>query len=217
MLTDWIAADYADKFDDKGKESVDLLKKRVRRIYNYIDAIQRYTSIGYVRESKVAVDLNDLVPEVIKNLPPHENIEIRIENKLPIIECEKGHIKQIFFNLLDNAIRYMDKPQGRIVVNCVEENGCWKFGVADNGPGIDERYYEKIFEIFQTLSPKDWSETIGVGLSIAGKIVELYGGKIWVQSELGRGSTFFFTLPKQSVNPVGEFVSISSRDTLLQA
>jgi signal transduction histidine kinase len=92
----------------------------------------------------------------------------------------------------------MDKPQGKVVVSCVEESGCWKFGVADNGPGIDEKYHGKIFEIFQTLSTKDQSETTGVGLSIVKKVVELYGGKVWVQSRRGRGTTFYFTLPKQS-------------------
>jgi signal transduction histidine kinase len=198
MLTDWITADHADEFDDKGKENVELLKNRVSRLYNYIDAIHQYTSIGYLKENKVIIDLNDLISQVISNFAPHENIEIKIKNKLPVIECEKSHIRQVFRNLLDNAIKYMDKPQGKVVVSCVEESGCWKFGVADNGPGIDEKYHGKIFEIFQTLSTKDQSETTGVGLSIVKKVVELYGGKVWVQSRRGRGTTFYFTLPKQS-------------------
>jgi len=197
-LTDWIAADYADKFDDKGRGFVELLKKRVSRMYNYIEAIRSYSGIGYIKENKVTVDLNELVSDVIDSFPPHENIEIKIENRLPVIECEKSRIEQVFRNLFDNAIRYMDKPQGRVAVSCVEEADCWMFGVTDNGPGINEKYYGKIFEIFQTLSTKDLSETTGIGLSIAKKIIELYNGKIWVQSQLGLGSTFFFTLPKQS-------------------
>jgi signal transduction histidine kinase len=106
---------------------------------------------------------------------------------------------QVFQNLLSNAIKYMDKPQGQIVVGCVEEDGFWKFSVSDNGPGIEEAHYERIFQIFQTLAPRDEVESTGVGLSVVKKIVELYGGKIWVESKLGEGCTFFFTLPKQEI------------------
>jgi signal transduction histidine kinase len=96
-------------------------------------------------------------------------------------------------------VKYMDKPQGRIEVGCIEENGFWKFSVTDNGPGIEEKYFEKIFKIFQTLSPRDKFESAGIGLTVTKKIVELYNGKIWVESEPGQGSTFFFTLPKQEM------------------
>jgi signal transduction histidine kinase len=106
---------------------------------------------------------------------------------------------QVFQNLLGNAVKYMDKPNGQIKVGCVEDHSFWKFSVSDNGPGIEEKHFEKIFQIFQTLSPREDSESTGVGLTIIKKIVELYGGKIWVESTVGKGSTFFFTLPKQKM------------------
>jgi signal transduction histidine kinase len=93
----------------------------------------------------------------------------------------------------------MDKEKGRINVGCIEEEAFWKFSVADNGPGIDQKYFKKIFKIFQTLSPTDETESAGIGLSIAKKIVRLNGGKIWVESNPGEGSSFFFTLPKSDV------------------
>ena len=130
---------------------------------------------------------------------PPENIEITIENELPVIECERTRIMQVFQNLLSNAVKYMDKPQGRVRIVCVEEDGFWKFGVADNGPGIEEKHFERIFKIFQTLSPRDEFESTGVGLTVIKKIVELYDGRIWVESEPGKGSTFFFTLPKKEM------------------
>ncbi len=202
VLTDWLLLDYVDKFDDDGKRSLDLLNKRVSRMYNYIDAVHQYISIGYTKESKVRVDLNNLVYKVIDNLAPLADIEIKIEDELPVLEYDEEHITQVFQNLLDNAIKYMDKPQGRIVIRCAEEPACWKLSIADNGPGIDEKYHEKIFEIFQTLSEKDQCETTGMGLSIVKKIIELNDGKIWIQSLLGQGSTFFFTLPKQSISSI---------------
>jgi signal transduction histidine kinase len=92
----------------------------------------------------------------------------------------------------------VDKPEGQIKVGYTEENCFWKFSVADNGPGIQKRHFEKIFKIFQTLSPRNGIESSGIGLSIVKKLVELNNGRVWVESEFGQGSTFFFTLPKQA-------------------
>ena len=93
----------------------------------------------------------------------------------------------------------MNKQQGQVKIGCVEENSFWKFCVADNGPGIERKYFEKVFQIFQTLSPRDEIESTGIGLTVVKKIIELYGGRIWLESKPGKGSIFFFTLPKQEV------------------
>ncbi len=91
----------------------------------------------------------------------------------------------------------MDKPKGQIKINCVERDDFWMFSVTDNGPGIKERYFGKIFQIFQILSLRDETENIGIGLPIVKKIVEMYDGQIWLESTPGQGSTFFFTFPKE--------------------
>ena len=168
-------------------------------MYKLIDGILEYSKVGRVKEKEVDVDLNQLVPEIIDMIDVPENITITIENELPVIKCEQTRITQVFQNLLSNAVKYMDKPQGQIRISCVQEDGFWKFSVADNGPGIEEKNFEKIFQIFQTLSPRDEVESTGVGLTVVKKIVEIYGGKIWVESKVGEGSTFFFTLPKQKM------------------
>jgi len=84
-----------------------------------------------------------------------------------------------------------------VKIGCADEDGYWRFSISDNGPGIEERYFEKIFQMFQTLAARDEFESTGVGLTVVKKIVEMYGGKIWVESKVGQGSTFLFTLPKQ--------------------
>jgi PAS domain S-box-containing protein len=198
-LAEWISTDYADKLGEQGKEQIRLLMGRADRMQKLIDGVLEYSRVGRVKENRAVLNLNKVVAEVIDMIAPPENIIITIENELPTIECEPTRIAQVFQNLLSNAVKYMDKPQGQVRIGCVEEDGFWKFSVSDNGPGIEEKHFEKIFQIFQTLAPRDDVESTGVGLTVAKKIVELYGGRIWVQSKVGQGSTFFFTLPKQEV------------------
>lgn len=90
----------------------------------------------------------------------------------------------------------MDKPEGLIEVGCRDAGEFWEFYVKDNGPGIEERHFESIFQVFQTLKPRDELESTGIGLSIVKKIIDQNSGRIWVESEAGKGSTFKFTLPK---------------------
>ncbi len=195
-LAEWLSTDYADKFDEQGQKQVKMLAERAKRADKLVDSILQYSSAGQLREEQEQVDLNTVLPEIICEIDPPENIEITVENKLPVLMCKKTHIRQVFLNLLSNAIKHMDKEKGRINVGCIEEEGFWKFSVADNGPGIDQKYFKKIFKIFQTLSPPDETDSTGIGLSIAKKIVKMNAGRIWVESNPGEGSTFFFTLPK---------------------
>ena len=197
MLISWISTESEDKFDGQGKQQIQLLLNRAKRMYNLIDGILQYSRVGRVKEEIIQVNLNELVPSIIDLIAPPENITITVENELPAIKCEKTRITQVFQNLLSNAVKYMDKPQGHIRIGCVEEGDYWKFSVADNGPGIEEKYYEKIFQLFQTLSSRDEVESTGIGLTIIKKIVEMYGGMIWVESKVSEGSVFRFTLPKQ--------------------
>ncbi len=198
-LADWISTDYADKFDEEGKKQVRLLVGKAKQMSALVDDILQYSRLGHSNPEKQKVDLNTIVSEVITGINPPENIETSIENELPALICEKTQIMQVFQNLLSNAVKYMDKPNGQIKVGCVEQDGFWKFSVADNGPGIDQKYFKKIFKIFQTLSSQNRVDSTGIGLSIVKKIVELNAGVVWVESKLGKGSTFFFTFPKSGI------------------
>lgn len=195
-LSEWLLADYADKFDHEGKELINLLIFRVHKIHNLIDAILEYSRVGRIKEESRRVNLNDVVTEVIELLQPIENIQIEIANQLPVIKFEKTRIEQVFQNLLSNAIKFIDKPQGKITIACTEKNGYWLISITDNGPGIEKQHFERIFKIFQKLTDHKNPNSTGIGLAIVKKIIEMYGGEVWVESELGVGSTFFFTLKK---------------------
>jgi two-component system sensor kinase FixL len=210
-LANWISRDYAGMLDEQGKEQLRLLVAKAKQMSALIDDILQYSRLGHGSPEKRRLDMNRVVSEVIAGINPPENIEITIENKLPVLICEKTQIIQVFQNLLSNAVKYMDKPDGQIKVGCTGRDGFWKFSVSDNGPGIDKKYHKKIFKIFQTLSSRDRANSTGIGLSIVKKIVELNAGIVWVESEPGKGSTFFFTLPKSNLRQEIPAVSTAER------
>ena len=195
-LAKWLAADYKDKFDDDGREQLNLLLGRVKRMHDLIDGILQYSRAGRAMEEVQDVDLASVVRDVIGALAPPDNVSITLDGRFPVVRASRVKLEQVFQNLLSNAIKYTDKPQGLIRVMCSDEGGCWKFGVSDNGPGIEEKDRERVFQLFQTLKPRDQSDSTGVGLAVVKKIVEMYGGRVWVESKVGEGSTFYFTLPK---------------------
>jgi PAS domain S-box-containing protein len=198
-LAEWISSDYSDKFDEQGKDQLRLLLSRVKKMHNMIDGVLQYSRVGRIKEDKQPVNLNEVVSEVTDIINPPPNIRIEVAKELPLIEFEPTRIKQVFQNLLSNAVKYIDKPEGRIRISYEDEGSFLKFSIEDNGCGIKQEHYERIFQIFQTVGQPDKSESTGIGLTVVKKIVELYGGKIWVTSKFGEGSAFCFTLLKSEV------------------
>jgi signal transduction histidine kinase len=196
-LSDWISEDYAKKSYKEGEENVRLLAGRAKRMSNLLDAVMAYSEIGLVDQREESVDLNGLVKGIIEETQCPDNVEITIEGRFPIVRGDRRFFAQVFRNLLSNAVKYIDKPKGLVRVGCVDRPDMWEFYIADNGCGIKERYFEKIFKIFQILAPRDETEEVGIGLAMVKKIVEMYEGRVWVESKPGEGSTFYFTLPKE--------------------
>ncbi len=194
-LADWLATDYGERLGNDGKEMLTVLLGRTKRMHDLIEGVLNYSRVGRACENELDIDLANVVPEVIEMIDPPKDIAVKIEAPLPVVRGEPTRIMQVFQNLLSNAIKFMDKPNGEVRIGCMRENGHWKFHVTDNGPGIDKKHFGKIFQIFQTLTARDEFESTGIGLTIVKKIVELHGGKIWVESEVGEGTSFFFTLP----------------------
>lgn len=196
QLTGWIATDYADRLDPAGKEMMALILKRVQRMDGFIEGILSYSRIGGTGEKKRRLELNQIVREAIDNLARLNNVTVTIVDDLPVVNQDPIPMGQIFQNLIGNAIKYMDKPEGVVRVSCKSRGDYWEFSISDNGPGIDPKYHEKIFQIFQTLAPRDDIESTGIGLTLVKKAIEINGGSIRVESVVGAGSNFIFTLPR---------------------
>jgi two-component system, LuxR family, sensor kinase FixL len=211
ILAQWLASDYTDKLDDKGQQLISLLTRNVDRINKLINAILQYSTISRERHREHPVDFNTLLGKILVDIKPPPNIKITINKNLPTVVCRETHLRQVLWHLLTNAIKFMDKPDGRIAIDYTDKNDLWEFKISDNGPGIAPQHFERIFRLFQTLSEQDRSEGSGIGLTIVRKIVELYGGQVWLTSELGQGSTFFFTLTKAT--PVTNDEKLSSADS----
>jgi PAS domain S-box-containing protein len=196
-LANWLQQDYADKLGPEGAEQLQMIGGRVARLSSLIDGILSYSRAGRTHRSQTIVSLDALVRGTLEMLAPPAHITVAVASALPHIRMDPTKAQQLFQNLLSNAVKYMDKPSGRVTVSCVAAEGFWHFSIADNGPGIEEKYFERVFQLFQTLAPRDEVESTGVGLAVVKKIVETEGGQIWIESVVGHGATFHFTLPRE--------------------
>lgn len=208
-LADWISTDYNDKLDAEGVEQLQLLQSRAQRMHDLIDGILQYSRIGRLEGDKTKIALHSLISDVTDLVAPPSHITVTMDSQLPTVEYEETRLIQIFQNLIGNAVKYMDKPEGTVHVGCQDREDQWCFFVRDNGPGIEEKYFERIFQLFQKLSSGDDYESTGLGLTLVKKIVETYGGTVWVESEAGQGSTFWFTLPKSNSDGFRASVALS--------
>ena len=210
QLTAWLVQDYATVFDDTGKEYADLLLQRVKRMDNLIDGVLEYSRVGRMNTKTELIDLNSLLPEVVDTLAPPPHITITLPDALPTVIGDRIRFSQVFQNLLGNAIKFLEKPRGEINISYEDVGTMWQFRITDNGPGIAPQHHDTIFQIFRTNQSRDEVESTGVGLTIVKKIIEFYGGTIAVESEVGQGSTFVFTLPKALTVTASENASKSA-------
>jgi two-component system sensor kinase FixL len=197
QLSQWLIQDYAETFDEQGKDMISLLSGRVERMEQLINGILNYSRIGRMEGVLEELNLNQLIDDIIDAIAPPKQIHITVDNEFPVIKGDGTRITQVFQNLLSNAVKFMDKSEGLIRLACEDSGTFWRLSITDNGPGIEPKYHDKIFHIFQTLESRDTDENTGIGLALVKKIIDLYGGKIWVESEIGKGSTFYFTYPKR--------------------
>jgi signal transduction histidine kinase len=185
---------YKDKLDQEGNEFIDYAVEGAKRMQNLITDLLTFSRVGGNKKFETEYhDLNKILEKVLLNLELliKENQVNITSNDFPSLKVEPLRMLQLFQNLISNAIRYHGKE---INIFAEKEGNKYIFSVKDNGIGIEEKYYEKIFVLFQRLN-REYPGT-GMGLAICKKIVESHGGKIWVNSEFGKGTAFFFTLPE---------------------
>ena len=195
-LSMWIEEDIQENIQPETQKNFSMLRGRIQRMEMLINGILQYSRAGRMKTESISIDMNLFIKDVISNIAPPENFKIKIQSNLPKIEGEKVVVDQVFSNLISNAIKYNDNPNPTIQIGYEKQESFHAFFVQDNGPGIEEQFHEKIFAIFQTLQARDSIESTGVGLSIVKKIIEEKGGRVWVESTIGNGSKFIFTLPQ---------------------
>ncbi len=195
-LSEWIEEDIEDSVNDETLQNLSLLRGRVKRMEGLIDGILQYSRAGRVKNNNTMVDLNQLFRDIAAAINTRPNVEFIFPEKLPKIITERVALEQILTNFMSNAVKYNTSENPKVEIGFADKDTEWEFRTTDNGPGIPKNYHDKIFVIFQTLQARDKVESTGVGLAIVKKLVEDKGGKIFVDSEPGKGSTFTFTWPK---------------------
>lgn len=201
-LTNSILRKYENELSDDIRDRLNRIERNVKRESELLSDLLELSRIKSRRLSFEDTDLQEIIKSVVDSLEQQieeKKVEIRIATPLPIFHCEKNRFRQVFQNLIDNAIKYMGKQAKPLIeLGCEENNGNYKFWVKDNGVGIRKEDQDKIFYVFRRLKNDTTKEVggKGVGLSAVKRIIETYNGEIWVDSQEGKGSTFFFTLPK---------------------
>lgn len=195
-LADWIEEDASQTFTPETRTNFNMIKQRIKRMEDLIQAILDYSKADKRVGDQMMVDTRELIRETIDfiGLPAHA--KVNIAGNLPTMVTDKTRLSQVFSNLIGNGVKYNDKENPEINISMVAHDNGWTFSVKDNGPGIDPKFHDKIFVIFQTLNRRDDVESTGVGLAIVKKIIEDEGGKIWIESEPGKGADFKFFWPK---------------------
>ena len=195
-LSEWIEEDMGAALDEGVRNNLKTLRGRVFRLEGLINGLLEYSKIGRENVADEKTDVQVMVREVLDLLNPPRNFKIEIPVRLPTLTTKRILLQQVLINLISNAIKYNDKPEGLIRIQASEKEGHFEFTIQDNGIGIDKAYHEKIFLIFQTLEARDKVEGTGIGLAIVKKSIEDMGGTIRVESEPGQWTRFTLTWPK---------------------
>lgn len=209
----FLQEDYAPLLDGEGRRYIQFLKSSAVRMKDLIHDLLTIASISRKAPVLEKVDLNQVLDRVKRDLEyAIEQKKTRILQKrpLPTVRCDPTQIGEVFKNLLSNAVKFNISPAPTVEIDLDEQEGFYLFSVKDNGIGIDPRYREQIFGLFERLHRQEEFEGTGAGLAICKKTIEGCGGKIWVESQPGEGSSFFFTLPKTQ-EPEHERNDVTSR------
>ncbi len=193
-LIAWIKEDNIDKLSEETEQYLGMIEGKIEKMDHLIQGILTYSKIDKTDIKSEKVNTHEIVSNIVGIIDIPKNIKVSVNNTLPVIKADRFRIQQLFQNLIGNAVSYIDKPEGLVEIGAEQSDDCNVFFVKDNGPGIAKKNQEKIFKIFQSLTNNE--KSTGLGLSIVKKITEKYNGAIWLESEVGKGTTFYIKLPK---------------------
>jgi len=198
---DLLKRKYGDQLDDKGNQYIYFATDGAKRMKQIILDLLDYSRASKLTEGTETVDVNQVLSEfkqLRRKLISEKNAAFK-SNTLPILITYRAAITQIFHCLLDNALKYSEDSINPIIeVDATENEKGWEFAIKDNGIGIEPQFHDKIFVIFQRLHNNETYAGTGIGLAVAKKHVEILKGKLWLESEPGKGSIFYFTIPKST-------------------
>jgi len=195
-LISWVKEDYQLMDKVSGFKHLNLIDSTVEKMENLINGVLTYSRVINSKVNNKKVSLDQTFKDILNIVFIPTHISFSIPEKLPTVIGDEIRMQQLFQNLICNSIKYIDKKEGKIEIGCTDENEHCIISIKDNGMGINPKYHHKIFEMFQTLDTEEKNNTYGIGLSIVKKIVELFDGEIYLNSEEGIGSTFFVKLKK---------------------
>ena len=196
-LANFIITDATDILSTASLAHLTKLRGRVKRMEKLLNDLLAYSRAGRLQPSPQRVDTRVMVTELVEELAPPPGFTVLIDEALPILATARVPLELVLRNLIDNAIKHHTRREGRVSITAQDCGEYIEFSVIDDGPGIAEQYHTRIFEIFQTLKPRDQVEGSGMGLAMVKKIVESQAGAIRVESSEGHGAAFRFTWPKQ--------------------
>jgi PAS domain S-box-containing protein len=196
-FTELLVKKFPDLIDEKAQKYVDYILDGAKRMQRLIQDLLLYSRAGRTNIEMKEIEINLLLNQVREDLSNKislMNAKVTIEN-MPVITANQTGLYQVFLNLISNAIKFNESDSPHVTVSAERREKEWLFCVADNGIGIDPKYQERIFTIFQRLHSRDQYSGTGIGLSVCKKIIEECGGRIWIDSEFGNGSSFYFSIP----------------------
>jgi len=194
-LVSWIKSDNEGNLDDITLQNFQLIDTTLETMERLISSILEYSSAGGSIKKIEDVNLNKILENLKKVLFIPENISVVVKKSLPTVKGDTTKFQQLFQNLISNAIKFCDKANGVVEIDCTERSTFYQFSIKDNGMGIDKKDHHKIFQVFHSLNKRE--DSSGIGLSIVKKIIDIYEGDIWLESEVNKGTTFYFTLKKR--------------------
>ncbi|WP_157578110.1 sensor histidine kinase, partial [Tenacibaculum ovolyticum] len=194
-ITKWLIDDHKSVFNEEINSNLQLIIEQSNQMELLVNGILEYSLQKKQGNYSYDIDLNKMLTSIAK-ANSRVKCKVLLKDTFPKVKGIEYQLLQVFQNLVQNAIKYNESEEKLISISYKTVNNFYQFSIEDNGIGIEEKYFEKIFKLFQKLEVLTEKDSIGMGLALVKKIINMMGGEIWLKSKLGEGTTFYFTIPK---------------------